>query len=510
MVEFDSAATVDGTFGLAGGRYDEGGYVYNLARGTLEGTGRDYYLRNTSAYTETFKTMENVPVMNVMMARTGMNSLQKRLGNLRDMNNKNNQQGIWARTYYKDMTVDDLIKTDIKLFGAEAGYDWLFMPDEPTKLYAGVMIGYMKANNIKTKKDNGTYEHGEGDAPSLGLYATLLNENNWFVDIAARNFWSKLDMKSHTSLGTELAYKPSRNVIALSAEAGKSFIAQENGNGYIRIEPKAEINYMNASSDSSSVKGGTGDLKYDSANYFDVKAGVLFAYNIKNYNGLLIEPLLELAYRQELIGTDKVSYGGATNKSNIKGGNVEINAGLNMQLTDDLYWYALGSYEAGSKISGWGLNAGIRFSFGNMNGTNKQSSVYTYSPKTEQNNKLYNNVYRKGNKQKTENTEKVQKDSSYNKKNRYTNSTISKQQVNTTAVKKDISNKEENNAINTKTEQNNRLYNNVYRKGNKQKTENTEKVQTNSSYNKKNRYTNGNMNTDTKKREINKRKNMLY
>ena len=35
-------------------------------------------------------------------------------------------------------------------------------------------------------------------------------------------------MKSHTSLGTELAYKPSRNVFTTSIEAGKSLIAQDN------------------------------------------------------------------------------------------------------------------------------------------------------------------------------------------------------------------------------------------------------------------------------------------
>ena len=43
-----------------------------------------------------------------------------------------------------------------------------------------------------------------------------------------------------------------------------------------------------------------------------------------------------------------------------------------MQLTDNLYWYGLGSYEASNKVKGWGVHAGIRYAFGG-NKTKKQS-----------------------------------------------------------------------------------------------------------------------------------------
>ena len=93
-------------------------------------------------------------------------------------------------------------------------------------------------------------------------------------------------------------------------------------------------------------------------------AAVLLSYNAMRSNGLLIEPLLELAYRYEFDGKDKVTYGGATAESDLKGGVFEVNAGLNMQLTDNLYWYGLGSYEASDKVKGWGVHAGIRYAFG--------------------------------------------------------------------------------------------------------------------------------------------------
>lgn len=353
---------------MPGGKWDQGAYEYTLAQGTAgNAKDPDYYLQNTKAYTNTFKTMLNIPIMNVMMARTGMNSLQKRLGDLRDMSNPNKKQGVWVRSYYKQATVDDLAKTDMNLFGAEAGYDWLFRAEEPTKLYAGVLVGFMDATNIKTAQADGTYSKGEGQTPAVGLYATLVNDNRWFVDIAARNFWTKLDMTNYASDGTELKFEPSRNVLAASVETGKSFISQLDRNRFIRIEPKAEISYMNAASADTDVENGTGKLSYDSANYVDAKAGVLLGYTLTRRNGLLIEPLVELAYRQTLVGEDKVTYDGTTQTNDLKGGSVEANVGLNMQLTDNLYWYTLGSYEAGSKIKGWGVYAGVRYTFGSDN-----------------------------------------------------------------------------------------------------------------------------------------------
>lgn len=374
LVEFADTATVNGTFDLLGGKWDEGGYVYKLAQGTAAGTGQDYYLRNTQELTDTFKTMLNVPIMNVVIAQTGMNSLQKRLGDLRAMDNTQAKQGVWVRSYYKDMTVDDLIKTDANLFGAEAGYDWLFRAEEPTKLYAGVLVGFVSTRNIKTKKSDGVYDKGDGEAPGVGVYATLLNENGWFVDLAARNFWSKLDMKNHSSTGTELAYKPNRNVVAASVEVGKSINSELARNKFIRIEPKLEIGYMHASAENASVGDTGNDIRYNVANYVNAKAGVLLAYNAVRDNGLLIEPLLELAYRYEFAGKDDLAYAGAAEKSDLSGGTLEVNAGLDMQLTKNLYWYGLGSYEAGNIVKGWGVHAGIRYAFG---GTQDSSAAQT-------------------------------------------------------------------------------------------------------------------------------------
>jgi outer membrane autotransporter protein len=233
----------------------------------------------------------------------------------------------------------------------------------------------VSANNIKTENNKGMYDKGDGESPSVGVYATLINEDGWFVDIAARNFWTKLDMTNHASDGTALAYKPKRNVFAASVEIGNNYTNEVSRDNFVRMEPKLELGYMNAASADADVANTGNKIEYGATNYINAKAGVLFAYTAKRSNGLLIEPLAELALRYEFDGKGNVSYGGATTKSNMTGASLEIDAGLNMQLTDNLYWYALGSYEASEKLSGWGVHAGIRYAFGTDEKTSTKKSA---------------------------------------------------------------------------------------------------------------------------------------
>ena len=55
-----------------------------------------------------------------------------------------------------------------------------------------------------------------------------------------------------------------------------------------------------------------------------------------------------------------------------------------MQLTDNLYWYALGSYEAGEKVKGWGVYAGIRYAFGGKKAVKQVKSKQISQPYTVQ------------------------------------------------------------------------------------------------------------------------------
>ncbi len=362
----DQSAVSSGIFDLLGGKIDVAGYEYLLYKGALNGEAllaNNYYLRSNLIMTNTMKTMANTPAMMLVMAKTGMNSLEKRLGDLRNFSNAGNTHGVWARTYFKELTVSDLIDTDLTLYGAEGGYDFLIKDTSSNKIYLGIMAGYIRNENIKTAQDNGRYAKGSGGAPNAGIYASWLSADGFFIDFAGRNFWTKLDMTNYDTLGTPINYTPERNIMALSAEFGKTFEKALNKTSFLRFEPKAEISFANASGKTIGTSSGF-NLEYDSANYLTGRAAALLGYTIIRNNGLLIEPLVELAYSYEFDGKGNVSYGGATYRTDLSGGGFEGALGLNMQISKNAYLYAQATYETGRVIEGFGGNIGVRFGFG--------------------------------------------------------------------------------------------------------------------------------------------------
>lgn len=363
VIESETANNAD--FSVLGGKVDTGGYEYLLYKGSLTAGVNEYnwYLRSTGKYTEAFKSIVNTPSMAAVMAKTGMNELNKRLGDLRNFNNAQNKHGAWGRAYLKKVTVSDLTDTDITMFGAEAGYDFMFENEGDGRFYAGVMAGYLINSDTKTEQDNGFTADGDGAAPSIGAYATWINDNGVFIDFAVRNFWTELDMTSYASDSTPITYKPKRVITAFSAEAGKQFVKEMDNGGFLRLEPKAELMFSSASG--KNITAGTGlNISYDGTTYFSGKIGVLAGYAKKRSNGLMFEPVAQISYAHEFDGKGDVEYGGVKYESDLSGGAFEGMLGLNMHFGQNAYLYVQGSYEAGSVIKGFGANAGFRMGFG--------------------------------------------------------------------------------------------------------------------------------------------------
>ena len=240
----------------------------------------------------------------------------------------------------------------------------MFTIGTPIRLYGGLMFGMINAESVRTETSKGGYEDGSGRAPSVGAYMTVISDEDWFVDLTLRNVWSEMDMSNHSSNYGVISYNPSRQVMAASVEAGMDYTHYTSGSEYLKFSPKGEISFMRAGSDDTSVSNTNYKLHYDAANYVNVKGSVLFAYNLMNHSkGPLFGPFVEAGYRYEFEGEDTISYGNVTTTSVLRGGTAEFSAGVNAQVSDEVYLYAEGSYEKGSKISGWGAQFGLRYKF---------------------------------------------------------------------------------------------------------------------------------------------------
>jgi outer membrane autotransporter protein len=354
VVDIDAAAGATGTFALDGRKIDTGAYSYGLFKGNGSAEQQyDYFLRSLGALTNTFKTMANVPIINTVMAKTQIASLENRLGDIRALGNMEKLNGFWAKAGGASATLDDLTKTDISIYNIEAGYDKAFALGGG-KLYTGLALGYADAGEIKTKQESGEYAKASGAMPSVGLYAAFLSEKNFYIDALVKGFFTSLEMTNYAANGTELKYEPSRSVFAFALEGGKTF-----NKGALKIEPKAGILLMNAGSGDVQVENGIGNLKYDAMTYANAKIGITLGWT-----GIeIFKPVIEVFYVQGLTGKDKITYDNTTYEADIAKSGIEARIGVNVKLTDVIAIFGNINYETNEAIQAAGGNLGARYSF---------------------------------------------------------------------------------------------------------------------------------------------------
>jgi outer membrane autotransporter protein len=363
IVSAENGTTINNdVFSLKGGQVDNSAYIYKLYQGDVDGLdSQSWYLRSTGALSNTAMAIANEPTAIVLIAKTGMNSLQKRMGELRE-NTSENLNGLWVRVYGKDMRVKDKISTDFALFGTEAGYDhrWDFAG---YKVYAGAMIGYMNVDDIKNKQYNSAKDGtGDGDAYSIGVYGTVLYQNGWFIDGVIRNFWEDLDLTNYTASNLPVKYSLDRMMTAYSVEVGKQYKVCIDCNSMYIIEPKVELMYAHADAKNFTSNYGN-HIRYGNTDAFSTKAALMLGYKRKLESGKIIEPFIQAGIIEEWTGTTNVIYDGAKYKSDMSGTSLEFGGGLNMQITKSGSFYSDIMYEIGSNVRAISGNIGVRYTW---------------------------------------------------------------------------------------------------------------------------------------------------
>ncbi len=361
IVDASTTAVNTANLTLAGGVLDTSAYEYRLHQGSLSGTdNKSWYLRSTKSLTNTAKTMGNEPSLIISMAKTGMNNLYKRMGELRH-SSKENPSGTWVRTYGKNLHVNDFIDSKMNIFGIEGGVDRRLNTDET--IYLGIMTGYMSVRDLKFDHSKGSQGgNGSGYSPSVGLYATWLGSNGWFVDGTARTFWENLDITSYSSVGIPISYSPDRQVTVLSMETGKKTEFAQSDNRKFFFEPKLEVSYGWADAKSFTTNIDT-RLRYGNSQSLTTRTALDVGFEQKLDNGAIIEPYIQVGATYEWKGKTNITYDNEEYKSNLQGVNFEVGGGLNVQMTDAVSMYTDLTYEKGETTESVSGNIGFRYSF---------------------------------------------------------------------------------------------------------------------------------------------------
>ena len=170
--------------------------------------------------------MRDLATINLLTWRQEMNSLNKRMGELR---NSTGEHGVWSRVYAGK--IENGSQYDNEYQSYQVGYDKKYSVDNGT-VFVGALVSYTDGET--------NYKLGSGENYSVGagVYATWLNNDGQFADVILKQsrLHNKFDVTSKD--GDKSHHGDYNNWgISLSGQYGKRFDLNEK----FFVEPSAEL-----------------------------------------------------------------------------------------------------------------------------------------------------------------------------------------------------------------------------------------------------------------------------
>lgn len=371
VVNFTQPGIDDATFELdpRGDIFKIGAYEYDLVM-QEDGGHENWYIERNNTLNASAQTAMGIPALHLSVVKAGMNELRKRMGALRNNNENYNLVGAWVRGYGKNLSIDDKAKTDMNLWGLEAGFD-IAAKALKGKVYFGLMGGYMSSEDIKIMTKYDVKADGWSKTPSVGAYLTWVHKsgspNKWFADFTARHFWvhNKINRTDYAN-----GYDVKRKFWAFSGEVGKLFYGLAPdwmnvgtvGDSHISFEPKLELRYgIGEAQDFKTDNGMSGHVEETNAFSTRLMAQVNFLPNGLESSW---KPFVELGVYNEWLGKTEMTYAGTElSPSQTSGMGFEASFGANVTISDSTYAYGALTGEFGEIYTSYQLSLGIRTKF---------------------------------------------------------------------------------------------------------------------------------------------------
>ena len=362
VVNLDYATDKSVAFSLYGDRLEVGAFDYWLYRAPDD----NYYLQTDRKGTALAQALTNTPSIQLTLvstAATGINEMRKRLFELRH-HDPNHDNELWVRSYANSFTLRQSAKSKMDTVGLEIGYDKEIYDNGDDVVYAGVMAGIVRSDDIRHSSPG--YRGGKttAESPSLGLYGVWFNKDGLFAYANLRHFWLDMEAHSYTYFGDLISYNPSRNFLTASFELGKQFGCQIDETGRIVIEPSIELHYAYAGD--KHFKTNRGDrVSFEETASFKTRAALLLGYNYKSDSGTDLEPYVELGVFREWAGNTDVTYAGSNFISSMQGTGYDVSLGLSARLDNRWSFFGDVTYQtsANSNYEGAGLQLGLKYSW---------------------------------------------------------------------------------------------------------------------------------------------------
>ncbi|VEJ24390.1 autotransporter protein [Helicobacter cholecystus] len=309
--------------------------------------------------------------LNYDLFLANFNSLNKRMGELRD---NNHSQGAWGRIFNGMLSTSYGLQTKSIYTTLQAGYDYAFGFNEANN-YLGFALSY--ANSIikpKTMLDIDGNAKGidktNSNAVELAIYNSYVEDSGWFNDTI---FKFSFIMSSINMAGQSSNYNTNNYGIVLSDEFGYRFKLGNESEWYIDPQVEFSLGYFNASNLKQVLSEASLNGTQDAIFNLRSRLGANFAYDLKRFTqGKDIKASVYVGtyYAYDYIKGGEISLTTNLNKTTQlktlgSTGRFELNLGTNVEIKDNTRIYFDFERSFGGDITTeYQVNLGVRYSFG--------------------------------------------------------------------------------------------------------------------------------------------------
>ncbi|ANV97670.1 hypothetical protein BBW65_02100 [Helicobacter enhydrae] len=319
----------------------------------------------------TQKAVASALAINYDLYVANFNSLNKRMGELRD---NTNSQGIWARVFGGLQESTFGAKLHTQYISTQAGYDYA-LNLEGARNYLGLAFSYINSTGTSGDEDPidelypTSLSNVQSNGAEVALYNSYVSDMGIYNDTIAKFSYITSDFK----LSNSVKDSQTNNLgFTLSNEVGYRFILGEKQDYFIDPQLEIGLGYLNQSNFIANLKALTGRINELKANQNYIllartRAGASFGKKIVE-QGKNISLYAGAFYEYDFIdgGSNKITTTRIqhTNPALESNGRVVLNLGTNLELNQSTRVYMDIEKSFGDKLrTHLQFNLGGRYSF---------------------------------------------------------------------------------------------------------------------------------------------------
>lgn len=320
----------DADFYLIGNAVDIGAYKYYLIEND-----DGWYLERSLNKTDTAIIAKNTyaSLNNIFYAH--FQNLRTRMGEIR---NFANNTGFWIRSLGRRLDLDfhDDSYSKTNIIGFQTGFDIPVRQTMFNQWLIGIDYGYSKSHQTYDRDGD-----GHGNTNSVGLYSTIMTDNEIYLDLSANYYWHKQKTSSYLPIRYQVNSQYDVNAYGVSVEIGKRWLFN---NRYF-VEPQLQMKYIRTDNVSYRTSQNTSVIGKD-ANSTLGRVGFLLGKKLENTEVFLSNSLLH-----EFDGKSKIFVSDYMFNEELSGTFYQIGLGVNSNFNKRWQIYGEISTVIGDDIS---------------------------------------------------------------------------------------------------------------------------------------------------------------